>query len=72
MPFCSYFGGTGKGTEVDLDGLLPDLNPLDDGFDDRALFFGREGGPPLVEVPRLGQDLVLSEELDLEEVDLTL
>ena len=72
MPFCSYFGGTGKGTKVNLDNLLPDLDLLDDGLDDGPLLLGGEGRPAVVEVAGLGQDLVLAEVLDLKEVEFAL
>ena len=72
MPFCSYFSGTGKGTEVDFDNLLPDLDLLDDGLDDGPLLIGRQLWPAVVQVARLDQDLVPSDVLDFEEVELTL
>lgn len=72
MPFCNYFGRAGKGAQVDLDGLLPDLDALDDGLDDLPFLLGGEARPALVEVAGLRQDLVAPEVLDLEEVELAL
>jgi hypothetical protein len=72
LPITGYFGGAGKGTKVNLDNLLPDLDLLDDRFDDGALFLSGEAGPAGIEVAGFGEDFVSAEELDLEEVELTL
>ena len=72
LPFCSYFGGTGKGTKVNLDNLLPDLNAVYDGLDDGSLLLSGEARPAVVEVAGFSQDFVLAEVLDLEEVELAL
>ena len=72
LPFTYDFRGNGKGAKVNLDNLLPNLDLLDDGFDDGALFLGGQGRPSTIQVTGLGQNLILAEQLNLEEVDLSL
>jgi hypothetical protein len=72
LPFAYDFGRTGKGAKVNLDSLLSNLNLMDDGLDDRPFFLGGEERPSVVEVTGFGQDLVLAEVPDLEEVNLAL
>ena len=72
LPFTVYFGADWKRAKVNLDFLLADRDLVDDGLDYGSLLFSREGRPAAIQVAGLGQDLVLAEELDLEEVDLAL
>jgi len=72
LPFTYYFGGNGKGAQVDLDNLLPNRDLHDNRVDDGALFFGGQGRPAIVQIAGLGQQLVSAEVLDLEEVELAL
>lgn len=72
MPICQFLVGGGEVAEVDLDLSVQHLNLVRDLFNDPPLLIPVKVRPAAVEVPRLREDLVAREPLDLEKVYLTL
>ncbi len=58
--------------EIDLNLVLADDDFFGNGFDDMALFFVRELGPPLIEVFRSEDDFFFGKMADLHHIELGL
>lgn len=71
-PFCHNLRGGGEVTQIDGDVVVSDCDPISNVFNDLALLFDRQSGPPAVEVPGFCQDFVAGEVLDLEIIHLAL